>query len=458
MERPGKRARGGGEHGAELLPTCPTPAADGDHTAALPPELLSTIFSHLGIRERFYVASVSKRWRSAALEPPHSTELNLTVWADVSDSEARAALLRPEVDWPGRWALRIPELEGMDGGASAEAAAELIALTPLALSVAEAALVLRHPLSAAARALRLTVLFAASDALEAEGRVPLLAPVLDAAPPSVSSLRVAAPGQPRLRAPRLGFLLGLRSPLRVPGLREISITCFSGHSAMIDAEDLLPPRGPLRVASLSCRSGEALGALANAGVGVRHLSLRGGSDGADGAGRLRIGPAEARAAASLLSPAAGAPPPGARGPSLGLASCALPDAPAWPPDALLGLGQLVVENCPLRPSALDWIVRGAHAASLRALLIADCPLEGVTPPGLLASLSGLREGTRVRIVPRGWPLDSLCEVLNAITASSRLLKDVDVRCEPEATGGALREAFSRYRVVRRWLLSTSSSQ
>eukprot|EP00741_Cyanophora_paradoxa_P003769 tig00000093_g3663.t1 len=257
-------------------------AAEADApTYALPRELLSAVLSKLDVRQRAVASRVCRRWRAAALEPPHSTELSLVVVGDVREGDAREAaeallaFFRARRPWPAS-----PLADAL-----AALLLELGAMAPRALSVGEAAALLAGPLCAGLARLRLAVLLrarAASEAAQVDLSAFCLEDALRAAAPSLRHLDLRFPAEMESRLEHVFARLAPAFAERGAALRALALRGHEGAvhlSSPLEARDPRgAPRGPPApppppLGPLPGRRPAPLAPLAAAGLRCRHLRL-----------------------------------------------------------------------------------------------------------------------------------------------------------------------------------------
>eukprot|EP00741_Cyanophora_paradoxa_P017810 tig00021017_g17201.t1 len=431
----------------------------------LPPELLASIFVRLDMQERFRAAAVCKKWAQAAREPPHNTSLDLVIAGDVPEGDARGLLRRKRREF----ASRRPRSDSEHAGLRA-AQLRLDTYEKRALSVAAAAEVVRHPICAGVSRLRISVcsvglprINVCSAALGSPDDLPAggcgLPEVLAACGARLEALEVAAGGLDDAAA----LVLRVDGLERLaPALRSLRLWCADGSLGRIDEIERLPRLGRLEelgasvspacgaellerlpalracfdVALMFEDVGPALGALAAAGVRCRALALLG-----DDSFDLRDAGAAAQLAA-VLRPcevdAAAVPA------ALCLEFCRLPGPEGVPPDALAGLEEVTVQACDLDAPALRWLAGGPHAATLRSLRFAHaCRLT------ISWGAGGGAPGMEVRL-RLDWDEapDEVAAFLDALAASPRLLRAVQVEAHGLPPEAGVREAHARYRAAR----------
>eukprot|EP00741_Cyanophora_paradoxa_P003770 tig00000093_g3664.t1 len=401
-------------------------------TRVLPRELLSAVFSQLNVSQRAVASRVCRRWRAAALEPPHSTELSLNVAGDVRDEDPRPAL-RVQLDELARLSRDSFAWQTLQA-----AVPDLERFAQAALSASAAAAVLRGPLCAGLARLELEVAFATRTLTgpASAGVDPALVcvdHVLAAAPPSLRRLHIAFPlerGDALMRSPpRVAAALQQHAP----DLAHLSFSCFGGP-AIVTPETPLPrlPRLEYMGALLYRPRAEALARLlpslrraygievtdepaALAGLAARGLACRFLCTPAPRGSVLDLRAGGAfEAAAALFRP--GAVPPEAGPAVLRLQRCELPDE--WPRGAFDGVETLEIRDSRLSPALLRWVRE--RAGTLRDVTLA-CTHEDVTPAEVLAVLEALRPGTRASFrVREDWSLEDIVEFLEAAAVSPRV--------------------------------------
>eukprot|EP00741_Cyanophora_paradoxa_P019884 tig00021178_g19190.t1 len=425
----------------------------------LPTEVLAVCFGFLDVGDRCRAGRVCSAWRAASLEPPLSASIELVVAADVWDGDVRLALAaRAGRQWAGHSLNEtLPPLEARAlGGAVVQSVLSSAPCSEL-------------------RTARLTVLFAAEPrpprpAADDPPESAALAQAL-AAVPQLTRLEISAPFEPPGAFAEIARRLRLCDTL--PSLRELRLR--SGAPSAGSEEALgslssytdLPAHPCLEL--LDCQLGaeeselEELPAALPALRRVREITVPGTRDllRLAGAGvrfaRCELLSADLSEAAASAALAAcfrpGELPAGPPHPEVFFFSCRLD---RWAnPTPLPGARSLALHNCALSPSLLDWLAGGAHAATLRALVLSACPLAGgAAPADLVPFALRLPEGTQVTITLDGsWPAEGLGPLFAGVAASPRLLRDVELSwyaglqgLDPEASAAVARYQEGRWRL------------
>eukprot|EP00741_Cyanophora_paradoxa_P018851 tig00021098_g18197.t1 len=438
-------------------------------TRALPLELLASFMSWLDVPERARLARVCRRWRAATTEEPRSTELALTVAADVWDGDAQAALCEAREAWGRRRRARLErgnpedpqEATPGDWERLASELARLERLDRRTLSCAEAAAALRRPVCAGAAA-RGGPRRLASLALHCAGERAGEAAAAAAAALAGLPLSSALPELRELRlldGPKLADLAlplgGLGHPLLEVLHAAASLAADSSEAALRALPSLrfLPAVSLRRLESPAGADAPLLG-LARAGVRLRGIDVgvEAPEPPAPAAAAPVLSAAAAAALESILRPD-DAPAGGGGGEWRGyrafLSLTGVAHPGAWSPAAFPGLDSYCQALSAVGRPMLHWIVR--HPTLRRVELQCDL-LDGLALPEAVRVVGAVREGVRVMIYepPGGYPEADLCEAFDALVGSPDLMKRVTLYCgDSGALPGVARAATRLLEALKR---------